>query len=689
MYNDVNPIVLRVWYPRIVRDADFQDVCAGLKRIKAERVFIFDFSCMDNYQLASDILTERISVLKQRIRQLSEQGIIAGINSGATIGHGGIKGFTDNWQDMLNIEWWVGADGEEVPGIACPTGNRFLKYVDNYFSSLASTGAREIFIDDDMRLFNHSPVKSAEFGCLCPNTIERFNVKYNYSFNRETLLRELLKPKTDCPNKVQQNWHYFLKATFLELAKRITEATHKIDPSIRLGLMPVQNLILPFGAQYFNELVEIISGTHRPLLRTHDFHGLPRIVHPGSALFVKKATPLNTEHLVEIENCGHNFHDYVRSPWQTRYAILTALATGLGGASINVLGDQPPMADWERRFFDMFAENDPFFRNVARLTSAGTVMRGVPIKNPCYNLCVDALDYSQGDPSAILTDVISYPERVLSSLGIPYEHVESMPALLTGRTPNVMGKSRVQETLERGAIVDIDAAKTIINMGLGKVLNIKIGEPINSYAGQMFNDHNFCGSYKNQVVPSRRNNPIHKLDYDTTEYEQITSITRAYRNEKIAPGILMRKNDSKRIVIVPYPLLAPLAYAGGESGLLVTYPARYVIVRLLEWVLNESLPVWIDGPPHIAPYYFDCPEDESVIISLFNPNPDKFYNFDLVLGKGERLKNKIIRNVSPDGKLEICTNLSVCEEKGEYRLHINRENALNGCDVKIFVFSGK
>ena len=688
MLNNVDPIVLRIWYPRIVSDADFQKLCIELKRIRAKRVFIFDNSYMDNFQLASVILAERVAVLKRRIGQLAEQGIIAGINSGATIGHGGIKGFADNWKDRLDIEWWVDANGEEIAGIACPMGKRFLEYVDDYFSSLASTGAREIFIDDDMRLFNHSPVKS-EFGCLCENTIERFNIEYNYKYNRKALVVELVKPIKDCPSKIQQSWHSFLKTTFLELAERIADATHKVDPSIRLGLMSVQNFILPFGANYFNEMIKIISGTHKPLLRTHNFHGHPRSVHPGSALFAKKVTPPDTEHLVEIENCGHNFHDYTRSPQQTRYAILTALATGMGGASINILGDQPPMANWERRFFDMFTENESFFRKVAGLTSAGTVMRGVPIKNPSYNLCVDALDYSERNPSATLMDPISCPERTLSSLGMPYEYVESMPALLTGRTPNIMGKARVQETLERGAIVDIDAAKAIVNMGFGEMLNIKIGDPIRSYTGQIFNNHNLCGPYKNQIVPLRRTNLIHKLDYDNSEYEQITSITRAYQNEKIAPGILLRKDNKNRIAVTPYPLLAPLAFGGGESGLLVSYHARYVFTRLFEWVLNALLPVWVDGPPNIAPYYFERLRDDSTIITLFNPDPDKLYNFDLVLGKGKNLKNKVIRSVSADGRLESCANLSVCEEKGEYRLRINCENALNGCDTKIFIFSSE
>ncbi|MDD5706194.1 MAG: hypothetical protein PHR35_09730, partial [Kiritimatiellae bacterium] len=141
-----NPISLRVWYPRLVDDASFARLVDQLKELKADRVYLFDNSYMDNFQLAPETLAERLPVLKRRIAQLKEEGIQAGINSGATIGHGGNM---QGAERLMDLDWWVGSDGRSRVGIACPLGRRFGQWLEEYFRGLAQTGALEIFIDDD------------------------------------------------------------------------------------------------------------------------------------------------------------------------------------------------------------------------------------------------------------------------------------------------------------------------------------------------------------------------------------------------------------------------------------------------------------------------------------------------------------------------------------------------------------
>lgn len=676
----MNPICFRIWYPRIIEDDDFAGLLTQLKSIRADKVYICDNSYMDNYQLSDRVLAERIPLLRRRIREFAHQGILAGINSGATVGHGGIRGFADAWLDRRDIEWWTDINGEQSVGIACPIGPRFHAFVDQYFQMLAGTGACEIFIDDDMRPMNHSPAVS-ELGCLCDRHIAHFARRQGLELTRRELVDCLTSPWTTQPSALQMAWHAFWGEGFLELARLMRNAVDRVNPDVRLGLMPVQNFIVPFGADYFNDLLAIVSGPHRPLLRTHEFHGAPRRIHPGSAIYARLNTPTPTEHVVEIENCGHNFHDFRRSPRQTRYAIMTALASGMGGASINILGDQPPMMDWERRHIADFAANDALYRTVSKLIGQGAVMQGVPVRNPSFNRRVPALDHSAGLPSNYLWNSQTSPELILSPIGIPYEFTENAPALLTGRTPGVLGRPAVEQLLEeRGAVIDVDAARQMIAMGMGDCLGITVGPPIVSYTAHRFVDPEFCGDYAGQMVPLRRIYRIYPLGSGPGIYRQVTQIVQGHHAAPTGSGVLVMEDGRRRICVTPYPLLACLEANGGEGGILVCRHHRHLLVKLFEWVMRRPLPVWIDGPPHIAPYYFNQPEKKSVLLSLFNPDPDWQYDFDVVLG--QLPADVRIHRVQSDGRLMEEPDMGI--KNG--RLRITRPHALEPCDIAVFYF---
>ncbi len=66
-------------------------------------------------------------ILKKRISALHEAGITAGINSGATIGHGGNMLGAER---LMDLDWWHDADGNEAVGemIDYRRGHRFLEH---------------------------------------------------------------------------------------------------------------------------------------------------------------------------------------------------------------------------------------------------------------------------------------------------------------------------------------------------------------------------------------------------------------------------------------------------------------------------------------------------------------------------------------------------------------------------------
>ena len=664
-----NPISLRVWYPRVAEDDSFERLLDDLKYIRAERVYLFDNSYMDNYQLLPETLDERLPILTRRVSRLTQEGIIVGINAGATIGH---RPRPEIAGRIMDLDWWVGSDGKELMGVACPLGARFRAWLKDYFRRLAEIGASEIFIDDDFRLAGHGDPPPNGWGCTCEMHLRKLERDFGHKLSRRELMQAI---GTLSPGPVREDWLSLWKSDFLDLLRLIERTVHRVDPSIRLGLMPVQSLIQAFGEDFLPKAIEAVSNGNRPLLRTHDYHGLPHELTPGSGLAAKRTARADAEHVVEVENLFHNCHDYIRSPKTTRFAILSALAVGMGGAAVT-FGDSERDMPWERRYLDMLRESDPFFRTVAELTNRDTVMRGVPIRHRAYQrrrAYIDVVGHIIQDTRH------EQPDTLAGVFGFAYQFDDARPAMLLGNLPASMTLDEVRETLSRGAIIDVAALRCLNELGFGEELGVEVGEMLSRRRGQRFLDHPFNGDYGGDVNALRVDFEVYRLEADPREYTEVTEFV-SWSGERVAGGILARSDGRGRNVILPNTLsLQPPNLSG-----IVNTQYRSLVRQLLASVTGQPLTLAMEGPPHVKLFYFERKSDGAVIITLLNGYYDDVYDFDLLLGDGERLASKTVYGVKPDGSIEH-TGLRVQHLNGSYRLHIDSENRLGNCDVKVLV----
>ena len=670
----MNPIIMRPWYSRIVDDENFGIFLKQLLDMGTEKLCIIDTgSNSDNFHWAEKTFEERIPVLTRRIAQLKENGISAGINSCATIGHG--DDFTGG-ERLIDLDWFVGIDGRPVVGIACPIGEKFRSYLDRYFGALASTGAREIFIDDDLRFYNHPPA-DARYGCLCPIHMERFNSEYGYDLTREKLVK-MLETFDDGAQKVQRDWTDFIKVQFLDILRRIERVVHGADKDIRLGLMSVQNFSHHLGMDYLKKAVEIVSVANRPLLRTHDYHGLPHELTPGSGIHVRVSLPEDVDHWVELENVACNSHDFVRSPRTTRFAVLSALATGMGGVLIDPLGDtREPMA-WEDRYIGMLAENKDFFQKVAEICGTGAVMRGVPIHNERYNRKEYVLNSRTN--GKVFEGQHCEPDLLARVLGFAYEFDEESPVLVCGDLPLWMEPAALKRSLGRGAIVDRTAAQHLLKMDGEYLPGIEMGGRLNYSRVHLFLDHPLNGEFRNHRNSIRFGSRIHRLSYDPEKYEEVTSIVTPYSHSRVGAGIIVSTDSKSRLVVLPHNLSPEWPIISMVS--IRAY--RYLLYKLMAWTMRRPLPVYVEGPPHISPFYFEREKEGLAVVSLLNGYYEDLYDFSLVFGD-ERLVGKPVGVIDSNGNVVRQPNLVIRERDGQYVLPIGKEDLLPNCDVKVLV----
>lgn len=683
-----NPISLRIFYPRIVADEDFARLLADLKYINADRVYLFDIGYMDNFQLGPQTLAERLPVLRRRVAQLGDAGITTGINPGTTIGH---TGDFIGAERLMDLDWWHEYDTEPqvVTGVACPLGERFQAWIDEYFTAIAETGTTEVFVDDDLRVSDHSfaaPDAARVWGCFCPLHMAALQEQCGREVSPEELLEALGKY---APGPIQEAWFSIWRQSLLDLLARITRAVHGVNPEIRIGIMSLQFFSQFFGEDFLQEAIAMVSGSNRPLLRTQDYHGMPHEMYPGSGLYIKQIAPAASEHVIEIENHHHNVHEFRRSPKLTRYAVLSGLATGMGGAAISHGDSERSDMLWERKYLDMFRENDGYFRTVADLTMTGTVMRGVPIRLRVHG----RRNLTYFDVPKIWFDTFDESTDILGGmLGFGWQFETATPLILTGELPAAMTSVQIEATLARGAVIDVSALQCLHRLGFGERLGVRVGERVGYRRGHRFLDHPFNAAYTGDVVPLRSGWPVYHLEVEhTAAYEELTEFT-TWSGKRVAGGVLMGSVASSRpgsdaqsrTVILPHVL----SHRDPHAGIVLNTQYRSLLRHLLGAALGRPVSLWVDGPPRIAPFCFDRPTDGAVIITLLNAYYDDVTDFDLLLGDGQRLVGGTVRRVMPDGRLVPRPGLQVKESADGYRLRIHGEDVLPNCDVMVLVVGG-
>lgn len=660
-----NPISLRIWYPRLVEDASFARLLRQLQRIRADRVYLFDNGYMDNFQLAPVTLAERLPVLTKRIAQLRRAGLRAGINSGATVGH---VGDMQGAERLLELDWWVARNGATLPGIACPLGRRFLRWMEAYFRGLAETGAQEIFIDDDFRLHNHGGPSRGDWGCFCDLHLAAMTKRTGRALSRAALAAEIARC---APGRISEEWIALWKANFRDLLARIEKVVHAVNPRIRLGLMPVQNFIRDFGEDFLREAIRVVSVGNRPLLRTHDYHGLPHELLPGSGLAAKRTAPPEAEHVVEIENLAHNVHECQRSPRTTRYAILSALAVGMGGAA-PTFGDSERDMPWEQAYWDMFRANDRFFRAVANLTLRDTTLRGIPIRHRAYQRQVRYMDCRENVWSDALRE---HPDSLAAHFGVAYQW-DAHPVWLLGELPSTLTREELAAVLNRGAVIDVAALRCLRRLGFARQLGVEAGDLVRYRRGHRFLPHPFNGTSGGDINALRAPFPVFRLIANPSRYEEVTEFV-SWTGRRVAGGILVQKEGPGRNVILPHAL----SLVGDDATGIMNTQYRRLMRRLLAHCLGEPLKLRIETPPRLAPFYFER-TDGAVIVTLLNGYYDDAHGFDLVFGDGARLARKKVYRVMPDGRIQRRPTLRLrAAADGACRLRIDSRNALKNCDV--------
>ena len=163
-------------------------------------------------------------------KTLAELGITYSLNPWITVGH--CDRGRDDRTKLPGLGTMVGHDGVATKHCACPLSEVWRGYLIELWSVYASTHPHIMWIEDDIRTFNHMPVR---FGCFCEKHILRFSERIGRNVTREELVKKILQPGT--PHPWRAEYLAMQQEIMIETAGFLGRTVHRVSPDTCLGLM--------------------------------------------------------------------------------------------------------------------------------------------------------------------------------------------------------------------------------------------------------------------------------------------------------------------------------------------------------------------------------------------------------------------------------------------------------------------
>ena len=472
-------MVLRCWQRSYVNDTLRNGLLEQLKRY---RVFDEMWMCLGGQEYASQIKEMADGLKAIGIDPCTEQ---------ITIGHlspvPSVRNFDPITRSYLYGDFeddpfaafvpereMIGNDGKTAAGQNCPRSKAFIEYISAYTAGFAELiNPARMFLDDDLRIYNHAPVWS---GCFCDSCLAEFNFRTGGTWTRRALSDAL----EDASNAgLREEWVKFGEESLAHVAGSIARAVHKVSPSTAVCFENGPNSNIPqTGGMLPSVFDSLYAGT-----------GIAPSYRPGAGFYndwtprdmIKKANQLArqirnipsyiTRTPAEIE-CYHHTSSG-KSPEGAAVESMLYLAMGCSQLSYHILGScDEPMEWYADNYFSILQKYKPYFKEYADFNS-GTEPGGIDeYHSPT---CFKRTDKFFGS-----VKVDQFADK-LQALGIPFTPGGHYPCayLLDEYDFGKCGVEDVEFFRDKGLILDEKAFGMILDGGYeGCVTEVPVPEGI-------------------------------------------------------------------------------------------------------------------------------------------------------------------------------------------------------------------
>lgn len=521
-----------------------------------------------------------------------------------------------------------------------------------------------MWVEDDIRTFNHEPVK---YSCFCSLHLERFSERVGESVSREALVAAILG--SGKPHPWRTEYLDMQAEVMIEMAEFLAKITHRISPTTAMGLMssgPRQHCLE--GRQWMDFGRTLADGPDlysRPPMGNYWETSLRGFYYSQDSIKITRhCLPPGTIEQTEVENIP--FTRYSKSVAFTFLEMAISFAYGSRGVTLNLFDHSgTPMED-EGWYGRMLEEKKPFLELLAEKAQLPGTYRGVRLlhfeKSSYYKELPKSAEY--GD----LLDESESIMEVLEGFGIPTTFDESEVIAISGQQIRAASDAEIAELLKKAILLDGEAAFVLAergfgqDIGLSKILPSTCIDDVEVLAAEELHNEQFGGESKRFMtltIPSLMERPWFCPAEVLSEVSVISAFVDADAVRKY-PSMFAYENDQGGRVVVHLLDLA------ASFGIAFMHPHRMAQYQsAVDWLYRGEAPLLVAGG--VYPLTFRKDSGKQTLIGFFNLSLDPWETVEF--------KCYDLREV------ESVTLLVESEWKADPCLTFTR----NGCNVKVLL----
>jgi hypothetical protein len=524
----------------------------------------------------------------------------------------------------------------------CPMDPKFMEdFSDNVATVVKISRPFMVQFEDDYELSHQPP--EIKFGCFCPLHIAEFSKRQQKQYTREELV-DLFKELSPEIIKLRRAWAELSRDSLANLASRVREKIDVIAPDTRIMLC--QSGMTDFDGDFTEAVTQAFAGKTRPAVRLYgssyssdDSQSLPdNVFH---ALYSIQHLPVHFE-------CYHESDTYPH----TRFFMSAAKIKSLITSTLSYGFDDSLF--YATQYLDNPLEEDGyakmFHSELKRFEALKTAVRdcdvtGVEIVHRPFGHIVNPYSGSGRPGTASGAAWVS----AISRFGIPYTAKNGKVKLISGNMVEMLEDEEIENLLKGGVLMDGGAAYSLYKKGWGDMIGAKgvsTGKEANfCYEGlrKTTDFSNVDGDlmYNYIFAPAgTESGSFYVLD-PMDEAEIITDFLDG-EEKPVIPGMYRFQNKLGGKIAIT----ALNAYSR-SSGML-NYKKKEMICQIIEWLGNETLPVFVKNLPNVFCIFNRSRSGNYAIVTLINLSSDTFNSFSLQIAP--EWQNKKIESMNEDGR---------------------------------------
>ena len=583
--------------PRANTPAKNEKLIEFVKKAKIDDVAFF----INGEELNLSHLTKNetqvwLNAIKPLQKELSKIGVTTSLNPWTTIMHSD-RGYRVNPEIGFNT--FVDIDGNKAKDMACPADPTWRKYLANTYAQYASIHPRRLWLEDDFRHYNHSPLKLM---CFCDYHMQLYNEKLGKKETRAEFVKKMLQPGE--PTEERQIYLDQARQEMIETERIIEQAVHKVSPETDLAQMTSYPDWHALEGRDWDNLFKAQAGEGHPKVARPHLPAYNEVAPLQYGRYFEEYTRITAAFLGENAELYPELESYMYSPLVksnafTAFQIITSALIGSQGILLNLFDMMGNGINDSWHYAEMLAQIKPFVNQLLANRLPIDHLRGIKVL-----VDQDSSYFLQTKTGKNVEELLPHEKNWASLLGafgfattiLPISKKTSLKnevVAISGQLLRNLSNSKINELVKNNfVLLDGECIQVLLDRNLANLLHIKKAEwhPFRSNY-QVFEQADgqiVDGVESPRITMLQQTGNYLKIEYQPQSFVKVWSFAYNAIDEKL--GNVMAVID-QHIVILP---MDQDPRYGWESQF-TTYKQG-----LLQQILDSVTPVdYLLGTPNV------------------------------------------------------------------------------------------